>query len=308
MHNPTFTLACVVDNHPRFHTELALWAHCVDRYLPKENFIPIVYFVNSIHPELGDWLGAKGISCKTMTPVVPGSPHCNKIAVFLDDHDTDYTIATDTDLFFVHDPSCLFGSDRIRAAPNNHCRPPGWVFQEILAACGLNRPYRPSLALYRNPQGLRETHLNNISAGIIGLPRPKARPFAVRWRYWAEWLVANRSLLRQWSIHVDQVAFCLAAEDVREDVEFLPAQVNTILHSLDEISTVWAFHLTSVHIPQFAHVFNEDRTMNATGLSEGVSLAIDRLNRCIADAARDILAFPETRHYFYTFLNPQWWR
>ncbi len=282
--------------------------HCVERYIPRSNFTPIVYFVGHPHAEFCDWLTSKDISYRSIEAVVIGSPHCNKIAPFLDDHATDYTIVTDVDLFFVHDPSILFRSDRIRAAPNNHCNPPDFIFERILAASGLNRPYRPGLSLYRSSTGLRETHINNISAGIVGLPRPKSSCFAARWKYWAEWLVANRSILEQWALHVDQVAFCLAAEDIQEDVEFLPAQVNTILQSLDEIATIYAFHLTSGHIPSFPRLFNADRTMKASGFSEGVNRAIGRLNDCIGNAVCDILALSVTRDHLGNFLNPQWRR
>jgi hypothetical protein len=122
-----FTLACVVDNHPRFFTELVLWAHCVERHIPRSGFIPIVYFVGHPHAELCDWLSSKKISHRSIDPIVPGSPHCNKIAPFLDAHATDYTIVSDVDLLFIRDPSNLFDSDRIRAAPNNHCNPPDFI-------------------------------------------------------------------------------------------------------------------------------------------------------------------------------------
>jgi hypothetical protein len=303
-----FTLACVVDNHPRFFTELVLWAHCVERHIPRSGFIPIVYFVGHPHAELCDWLSSKKISHRSIDPIVPGSPHCNKIAPFVDAHATDYTIVSDVDLFFVRDPSNLFGSDRIRAAPNNHCNPPDFIYKRILAASGLNRPYRSGMSLYRGNLGLRETHINHISAGIVGLPCSKSRGFAARWKHWAEWLVANRSILEQWGKQVDQVAFCLAAEDIQEDVEFLPAQVNTILQSLDEIATVYAFHLTSGHIPNYPHLFNADKTMKATGFSQGVNDALSMLNDCIGAAVRDILSLSATRDHLANFLNPQWRR
>jgi hypothetical protein len=298
----------VVDSHPRFFTELILWAHCVDKFIPKENFAVVVYFVGDEQPSLANWLSSKGISHKTTRPVVSGSPHSNKIAPFLDEYATDYTIVVDVDLFFVRDPSILFNSDGLRAAPNNHCNPPEWIYKEILMASGLNRPYRPGFALYPGKLRRRETHINNISAGIVGLPRSKSRSFACRWRHWAEWLVANRSVLKEWAVHVDQVAFCLATEDIQEDVEFLPPQVNTILYSLGEISTVYAFHLTSGHIPAFPHLFNSDKTMNSSGFSQGVIEAIEMLNGCIVEAVRDMSSLSPTRDHLVNFLNPQWIR
>ncbi len=304
----SFSIACVVDNVPRFFTELVLWVICVERFLPRDVFRPIVYLVGDTPLEIAAWLQDRGIACRSVLPMVPGSPHCNKIAPFLDDHAEDYTIVSDVDLFFVDDPSVFFRSDGIRAAPNNHCNPPGRIFRDILAASGLNRSYRPGVAIYRNGEGLRESHINNISGGIVGLPSGKAALFASRWKNWAEWLVKNRTLLSRWEIHVDQVSFALAAEDIGVDVEFLPPQVNTILHSLNEISTVYALHLSSGHIPRFPELFNEDRTLNPAGLEDGVADGIERLNGCIQEAMRLLPTLGFTRDHIDTFMNPKWHR
>jgi hypothetical protein len=97
-------------------------------------------------------------------------------------------------------------------------------------------------------------------------------------------------------------------EELREDVEFLPPQVNTVLHILPEIASVRAFHLTPGHIPQYPQRFNSDKTMNADGLEPGVSQAIGRLNDCIREAVTTIASLPSTKDHLDKFLNPQWRR
>src|SRR5262249_14384675 len=160
--------------------------------------------------------------------------HCNKLIPFFEVHDSEFTVVTDVDLFFVSDPSDLFRSNRVRAAPNNHTNPPAQVFRDILAASGLGCDYRPGFALIKNGNS-RETHINNISAGIVAAPAAQSQTLAQTWRKWAEWLMIKRDLLGQYSGHIDQIAFALAMEELGEDVEFLPPQVNTILHILPEI-------------------------------------------------------------------------
>ena len=162
------------------------------------------------------------------------------------------------------------------------------------------------MALYRGSEGLRETHINNISAGIVVAPRSRARELAEKWSKWANWLVRNRALLEGWAIHVDQVAFALAMEEMREDVEFLPPQMNTILHSLGEISTCYALHLTSGHLLQFPEEYAADRTLATEGLAEHVEPCLERLNRCILAAVEVISALPSTREHLNKFLNPGW--
>ncbi len=305
--NHTFALCCVLDENPRFYVEFILWAICVRRNLPR-NFRPICYAVGSIPRDLLDWIIEQDIKIVPSAPMVEGSPHSNKIAPFFDPHDADFTVVCDADLFFVADPSGLVTSDRFRAAPNNHCNPPPRIFQAILAASGLGRPYRPGVALFNGGHGLRETHINNISAGIVVAPNSRAMALAVQWKKWANWLVLNRELLEGWAVHVDQVAFALAMEEMREDVELLPPQVNTILHLLGDISTIYAIHLTTGHIPAFSQMFNADRTMATDGLQEAVAAGLERLNDAIREAVRVICALPSTRDHLDKFLNPAWIR
>lgn len=304
----TFALCCVVDENPRFYVELVLWVICVRRNLPG-NFRPVLYAVGAIPGDLLAWAGEMGVQVIPTRQLVEGSPHSNKIAPFFDHHHgTDFTIVCDTDLFFLNDPSGLLTTDRFRAAPNNHGNPPPRIFQALLEASGLDRPYRPGLALFNGSQGLRETHINNISAGIVAAPSARAADLAAPWRRWATWLVQNRGLLENWAVHVDQTAFALAMEEMREDVEFLPPQVNTILHLLGEISTCYALHLTTGHIPAFPQMFNADHTMVTDGLQEGVKAGLERLNNAVREAVEVIRTLPSTRDHLEKFLNPAWVR
>jgi hypothetical protein len=305
--SPTFALCCIVDEHPRFYVEFVLWAICVRNSLP-ERFRPFVYSIGEVPRDLLDWAGEFGVQAVLAAPVVEGSPHSNKIAPFFDDHGAEFTIVCDTDLFFVADPGELLTSNRFRAAPNNHCNPPPRIFQSILAASGLDRPYRPGVALFKGGEGLRETHINNISAGIVVAPSERAAELAEKWRKWAAWLVKNRGLLEAWGVHVDQVAFALAMEELDEDVEFLPPQINVILHLLGEISTCYALHLTTGHLPAFPHLLNADRTLATDGLAEGVRARLDGLNDGILEAVEVIRALPSTRDHLDKFLNPAWRR
>ena len=304
---PTFALCCVVDEHPRFYVEFVLWAICVKNNLP-DRFRPFMYSVGGVPGDLLEWADGIGVQVVPSLPMVDGSPHSNKIAPFFDDHGTRFTIVCDADLYFVTDPSGLLNSGRFRAAPNNACNPPPRIFHSILAASGLDRPYRPGVALFKGSEGLRETHINNISAGIVVAPRARAHELAEKWKKWASWLVRNRGLLEGWAGHIDQVAFALTMEELQEDVEFLPPQVNAILQLLGEISICYAVHVTTGHVPDFPQLFNVDRTLATDGLAEGMKAGLDRLNNSIREATQVICTLPSTREHLDKFLNPGWRR
>lgn len=303
----SYTLCCIVDADPRFHVEFVLWALCAKRRLPQDRFHCVAYRVGDAIPDdLIDWAQELGLEIRPMTPPVPSVPHCNKIAPFFDDCLSAYTIVCDTDLFFVDDPSDLLPSARLRAAPNNHNIPPPHIFKMILAVSEIGRDYRPGLALFPGFAGRRETHLNNNSDSIIVAPHRRCPQLAASWKKWADWLVEKRHLLGDWGIHADQVAFTLALEEMREDIDFLPPQMNTTLHLFDDVSTSYAFHLSSGHIPEFSHRFNDDRTLVTTGLAPGLAAAAERLNVCIREASATIKTLPSTQPHFEKFLNHRW--
>lgn len=300
-------LSCVVDDLPRLHVELVLWAICVRKFLPRY-YRPVVYFVGRQPGDLGDWVRAQGIETRDTEPLIAGSPHCNKIIPFFDSSSETIVAVSDVDLYFVADPSDLFCSNRFCAPPNNHCVPPPYIWKQLLAAAGFGNSYRPGIALFPAGDGLRETYFNNINGGLVTAPSTLASILARFWEKWAVWLIENRALMQRWAVHVDQVGFSLALEEMGEDVAFLPPQTNTILHLLDAVETVYGFHLSTGHIPQFSSLFNPDRTLIFDDFRPGVAAALELLNSCIREAVEVIECLPSTRDHFYKFLNPAWSR
>lgn len=302
------SLECVVDLHPRFYVEAVLWSLCVQRFVPANVAKPVVWFVGDGPDDLVRWIRDKGIETRTTSMLVHGSPHCNKIIPFLEAEENVVVAVTDSDLFFVDNPASFLTGDRFRAPPNNHSNPPPYIWRNVLSASGIGRPYRPSLGLFPGIGGMRETHINNISGGLIFAPTGRVKKFAETWLHWAQWLIDNREIMERWRVHVDQISFALALEEIGEDVDFLPAQLNTILHLFEQIETPYAFHLTTGHLPQFANRFHEDHTISSDGLSEVMSERIERLNGCIREAVVEISRLPSTRDHLEKFLNPAWRR
>jgi hypothetical protein len=305
----TFAISTAVDGSVRLLGELVLWAVCVTRHLPRDQFAPFVHVVETSLPsELADWLASLGIAVRRAPMPVPGVPHCNRLAAFLDPADVEYIIATDADLFVVRNPADLFDrKDHIKAAPNNACNPPAHIFRRIFTEIGRGWRFRPTMTLMASAAGSRETHINNISAGIVALPRARCKDFAMAWRRWAGWLSERRYLLEKWSGHIDQAAFALACEDVGEDVVFLPAQTNLVLHLLPYVETIYALHISSAHVPSFANRF-QDRHLTTEGLSDLAEEGVQRLNECIDEALAAMRGMPSLRESEQTFMNPGWIR
>ena len=304
-----FTLATCVDGNIRLHAELILWVICAKRWLPIEQFEIVVYLIDHQDSVLEHWLDKQGVKVCFRKAPVPKIPHCNRLAAFMDHHNSDAIVVTDSDLFFTGNPIELFAKDNVvRAAPNNACNPPPYIFKRLIRESGLDSSYRPTFTLLPGSTGRYETHLNNISAGIIALPSGYSVHFAGVWKKWANWLSDRKYLLEVWVGHIDQIAFSLACEEELVDVNFLPPQVNLILHLLTKVETIYALHLSSAHIPDFSHLFNQNKTLDPSGLSEDVVVAVDALNLSILYALTEMERLPSIRHAAQTFLNPKWTR
>jgi len=303
-------LACVVDRHPRFYVELVLWAHCVHRHLPRDRVRPVVYFVGEVETELSAWLASLGIESRASRVVVDGSPHCNKIHPFLEPEARAFatTIVTDVDVYFLADPLPLIRQDHVSAAPNMHCSPPPGIYRKILQRCMPGKVARPSLSIFPDDDGLRETFDTNINGGVVSIPGADANAFAERWCFWARWLVEHRDLLGAWAVHVDQVGFALAIEESGRLHHPLPPNANAMLELLPQLENLYAAHLTTGHIPKFASRFGADRHLDADGYRPGVRAAVERLNACVDAALEDIGRLRPTRDYRHMFLNPYWTR
>lgn len=305
---PRFALCTALDDTPRLLVELILWVVCASRALPAEHFSLFVYFVGDVPADVRSWLNAKGVTLKTGEEPVPGVPHCNRLMALSDNHDVDYILLTDTDVFFLDDPRWLFNSRAIRAAPNNQVNPPPYIFKNIFKAMDNAPIYRPMLTPLPNGLGARETFINNISAGVVGVPAHDAHLIGASWRRNAEWLRDHSHLLERWIGHIDQVAFALMCEEIGRDVVHLPPQVNLIIGLLESVETCYALHLSSAHVSGETSRFLPNRHMTTDNLSGGMVDAVKRLNLCVDEALATIRVLPSLEGAEEFFLNPLWRR
>ena len=284
-----------------------MWALCYNKFLKGHSDAEVI-FVNCFPSDLVEFLGSLGIQSRRARALIDDSPHCNKIIPFLEEADYEYVIVCDSDLYFVDELQPFLRSKNIRAAPNNHCNPPRHIYEILFANLGWKNRYRGGVSLLRNQTGSRETYYNNISAGIVALPRHIRCDFAQEWTKKAEWLVENSDLLDRWVVHIDQVSFALTCEELGLDVDFLPPQVNAVLGLLNAVEVPVAFHLTSAHIPLYRAAMRADGTFNPDAFRSVKRTQFVKLNNLILEARNVIAQLPSTREHQHTFLNPEWRR
>lgn len=284
MNNKT-VLCCIVDNHPRFYWEYLVWVLCADKYVDRTKVDLKAYFINGCPADLVHFGDKHGVIAAVKDTFSHESPHCNKILPTLDEenYEYDHIIVTDTDLFIVDDVTVYCNEQDIRLAPNNHNNPPSELYQRIFNAIGFGN-IRGGVALFTNQTGTRESYVNNNSGGILLLPKKHYSTFPEKWAKWANYLIANRALLARWAIHVDQVSLAIAMEEIGQDINFLPPQVNCVLELLPQLNNVMAFHLAKTHRERFDAWFNEDNTLKSNVFSPFIARSIKRLNEEIREA------------------------
>ncbi len=302
MSNASSILAvAVVDAHPRFYCEAALWLSCIRR---NSTFRPAILFINGAPPNLASFAEECGALVEYASGLFPESPHCNKIIPYHVFEGEDILV-TDCDVFVVRDFNFMLSAEHVRLPQNNHGNPPMTVFERILTAAGFEAPFEPGLALFKGAS--RETFARNVSCGVIWIPQ-HAKGLVQAWEYWAGWLIANRDVMGDYRVHVDQVGLALALHDLGSSFEYLPAQTNAVLQLLPEIESVYALHLTSGHIPRFSDWFETGGLLNIDLINPRLRSDINRFNETLSEVAPLIAAWDETCEFAVNFLNPAWVR
>lgn len=297
-------VVCVVDSHPRFYCEAALWAACVTE---NSSFQPLVVSIGELPANLRQYLIALGVDIEEARTLLPASPHCNKILPFKIFKGEDIAVF-DCDLFVLEDFGFQF-DDRVRAPRNLHCNPPAERWSVILEAAGFEPPFEWDVSVFPNSadSSFRETFYRNLCGVITWIPSTHA-PLVERWQYWCEWLISNREVLSHWAIHVDQVGMALALHEARTPFEHLPLQTNVIMEAFQVIREASALHLTSGHIPRHPDAFLRPGMLDTSSVHIGLAGKLELFNSTVSRLMPYLERWPETGAFSGNFLNPTWVR
>ena len=296
----TFEISTCINNTPRLFPELILWVICLRSWF---NDSITVYFFDFSNELLENFLKSYNIKIVYLKSLFPKSPHSNRIQYFQEECNYDFKIITDCDVYIVEN-FLLFleNENQIFANANYAANPPEYIFKDIFKKLNLSHKYIPSIVPIANKKS-RETHLNNINAGIIILNKEKRKYFANEWLKNALYLDNNINLLQDYKIHLDQVSFALTVETTNNKISFLPFQFSIILNLLDKIETVYGFHLSTGHIPSYGHLFYDDKTLKINLFKDSIAPQINKLNKFIL-LARSMI----TQELDSLFLNPNYLR
>jgi SAM-dependent methyltransferase len=290
------TFSCVVDEHPRFHLDALRWFASLTTIAGVDPRDLVIHVVGSDTSDALVHLRSRGVTVRSIDRFDPRSPHCNKVAGALrlvDEQTEGLVVLCDTDVAVLEDPRTLvLPPGSIGGKVVDTPVPPLEVLYEIFAVAEV--PVPPTTPL---PWGEHQsTIVGNSNGGLYLIPAPLLPVVAHAWETWANWLLARRELLLDWTFHLDQVAMALALAAEGIGSAQLDVRWNTPIHDLTRIPP-------DPPTPAVIHYHQEidhEGRIRVTG-SPSIDRQIERVNKAIGQLWQE--AFPNDTFWQWRYLT-----
>jgi hypothetical protein len=222
--------SCVVDNTPEILSSFVPWLATAIELAGIDRSRIHVHHVHALDREIAGLCRALGIKTHEISPFSRDYPHANKIGQC----DTAFpdcrrVVLTDVDVAFAAPPPLHELRARVAGKLVDLPNPPLEILQNIFCAAGLFPP-KPCSSAFVDSYKMQvefETLPGNYNGGILAIDRDHLQDIG---RAWARWMMAHVDLLERWSYHLDQVAFCLAVNDLGIAAGLLDDAWNFPLH------------------------------------------------------------------------------
>lgn len=274
--------SCVVDDTPGIWSSIGPWlltAIGLGRISPGAL---VVQHVCPLREDVAELCARLGVTTHPLEPFDARTPHSNKIGQLgYDFGAAERIVLMDVDMVFTRplpvDALEAAVAGKLVDAPN----PPLPVLRAIFREAKLSLP-KVLAAPGVQQSGMQpfETALGNFNGGLYVIDARHRVALHRAWSKWAHWLLERIELMDRWSVHVDQVSFCLAVAELNLDAQVLGAQWNfpTHLPGYPADAEPWVLHH---HCRMDAHLLLEkcDAPLAAQ--------AIERVNAHLKSVYRD---------------------
>lgn len=230
---PAVAWSCLIDETPEIRASVLPWIASLIGCAGIDPSRIRLHHVCSLPIEVAALARDLGIATIRADPFDTRHPHTNKIRQCATDFgDADTVVLCDVDVAFTAPPPFERIGAAVAGKPVDRPNPPLEVLERVFAAAGLTPPAAIS-AGYTGKNGAHvpfETLPGNYNGGIYVLAHDAVAPVGQAWERWAAWLAEDQRLPARWSVHIDQVAFCLAVNDLGIDLQTLGPEWNFPLH------------------------------------------------------------------------------
>ena len=192
-----------------------------------------LHHVCPLPPDLAALCRSRGVHTHAIAPFHVRCPHANKIQQC----GTDFSgarrvVLTDVDMAFAGPPPLEEIQAAVAGKVVDHPNPPMDILRAVFAAAGVAVPALCSKT-YQDAQDQPvsfATFAGNFNGGLYMIERERLVRLGEAWARWALWLIARIDLLSHWAKHADQVAFCLAVNELGLATGVLDEAWNFPLH------------------------------------------------------------------------------
>jgi len=225
--------SCVVDDTPQIWSSITPWLATAIELAGIDPARVYVHHACDLRPEIAALCASLGVNTIAVAPFDARSPHCNKIRQCESGFgDAGRVVLTDVDIAFAGRLPLEQVKGAVAGKLVDGPNPPIEILERIFDEAGLSRPKVCSNVCWRSQQGWLDfdSLLGNFNGGLYVVDAARLPGLGARWAHWARWLLDRLPLLGRWSVHVDQVAFCLALAESGLETDVLADAWNFPAH------------------------------------------------------------------------------
>lgn len=278
----TTALSCVIDDKPKIWLAIIPWLATVTNIAERHGCEIHVHHVCPLRADIADLCSELNVKTQKIERFDARSPHSNKIQqCFTQFGDVARVVLTDVDVVFNNRISMRDIRGQVAGKLVDHPNPPINVLRKIFLAAGLPQSRLERAGHYdRNGIFLEfETFPANYNGGVYVIEKEVIEPLGAAWARWARWLLANIELLERWTIQVDQVSFCLAANELSLTTCSLDYSWNFPYHLNYPQDCPYPKILHHHGLMDSSYRINASTNQNLQGYLDGINLTIDRFRR-----------------------------
>jgi hypothetical protein len=269
-------ISCLIDDLPSIWNSIVPWlSTAIDLAKIPPNQIHI-HHVCELKPEFEKLFKTLGVNTHAVARFDDRNVYTNKIIQgetrFGNVRDV---VLTDVDIVFTGRPPFEDLQGFVAGKLVDMENPPLHVLEKIFKHAGVGISCISSNEFSANDfHKIFETVVGNFNGGFYVIPNRDFLQLSQRWGVWARYLLEHFGLIVNWDKHVDQIAFCLAVNELKLPMRILNNIWNFPTHiSLPPVKAEpWIFH----------HHADFDEALLLKPMTDPkVQIAVERVNTVI---------------------------
>lgn len=210
-------LSCLVDDTPGIWRSIVPWLATAIRLaeIPPEHIH--INHVCELRAEIAQLCQRLGVHTHAVARFDERSVYSNKIM----QGETRFgqvssVVLADVDVVFTARPPFHELQGFVAGKSVDMQNPPLQILKNIFAKSGVSILGITSNEFSRNDcHRIFETVMGNFNGGLYIIPNHDVLRLSQRWGVWARWLLEHAGIMDRWAKHVDQIAFCVAANELK---------------------------------------------------------------------------------------------